>query len=105
MKSLLLIPAMCVLCFACNPNGNNNNGNRSQEHSADWSITTKVKSAIMADSSLSASARFVSVSTTNGAVTLTGTVPTNADRDRIGRIAKNVNGVQSVDNQITVSNG
>lgn len=105
MKSLLLIPTMCLLCFACNPNGrSNSHRSQSQENSADWSITTKVKAAIMADSSISASARFVSVNTTDGVVTLTGTVPTQADSDRIVRIAENVNGVMSVDNQMTLSN-
>jgi hyperosmotically inducible periplasmic protein len=104
MKKLLLIPVMCLLCFACNPNGrSNNNRNQSQENSPDWQITTKVKAAIMADSSISASARFVSVNTTGGVVTLTGTVPTQEDSDRIVKIAGNVDGVVSVDNQITLS--
>ncbi|HSW86455.1 MAG TPA: BON domain-containing protein, partial [Rhabdochlamydiaceae bacterium] len=94
MKSLLLIPAMCLLCFACNPDGRNNkNGAQSQEHSADWTITAKVKAAIMADASLSAAARFVSVNTKNGVVTLTGTVPPKEDSDRIVKIAQNVSGV------------
>lgn len=104
MKNLLLIPAMCVLCFGCNPNDRSNNqGAKEQEHSADWVITTKVKSAIMADASLSATARLVSVNTTNGVVTLTGTVPTQEDSDRIAKIAQNVSGVVSVNNQLTIS--
>ena len=105
MKKLLLIPAMCLVCFACSSGTNcNNNGVQSQETSADWAITTKVKSSIMSDTSISASARFVSVNTTNGVVTLTGSVPTKEDRDRIVRITKKVSGVVSVDNQITISN-
>lgn len=93
---------MCLLCVACNPGGGNT-GAKSQETSADWAITTKVKAAIVADSTLSASARLVSVNTTNGVVTLTGTVPTKADSDRIVKIAKNVSGVKSVKNQMIIS--
>src|SRR5271155_5094843 len=103
MKKLLLIPTLCLLCVACCGNGCNS-GVQSEQNSSDWSITAKVKSEILADTSISASARFVSVSTTNGVVTLTGTVPTRDDRDRIVKITKNVQGVMRVDNQITISN-
>lgn len=103
MKKYLLIPALCLMCVGCDQAAHNDNVGSSKEHSADWAITTKVKAAIMADVSLSASARMVSVETTDGVVTLTGTVPTKADRNRIGQIAKNVQGVQDVENDIEVS--
>jgi hyperosmotically inducible protein len=107
MKKLLLIPALCLVCAACCGNGggcgSNNDQVQSQEMSSDWSITTKVKAEILSDTSISASARFVSVSTTDGVVTLTGSVPTREDRERIYRIARKVNGVKRVDNQITIS--
>jgi hyperosmotically inducible protein len=105
MKVLWLIPALCIVCAACNPDNNPKSADQSQVNSADWEITTKVKAAIIADASISASARLVSVSTTDGVVTITGSVPTMADRDRIVRIAKNVDGVVSVDNQMLISNG
>lgn len=122
MKKLLFIPALSLLCFSCSCSkndsgdcGNNNCNNRTQsncsngamessENTGDWQITTKVKSAIMSDSSISGSARFVSVNTTNGVVTLTGKVPTQDDSDRIVSIAKNVRGVMGVNNQMTVTN-
>src|ERR1700733_1874593 len=98
MKNLLLIPAMVLLCVGCNSNDSGNSkDSQMQENSADWTITTKVKSAILADTSISASARLVSVSTTNGVVTLTGTVSTKEDRDRIVKLVKNIDGVQKVD--------
>jgi hyperosmotically inducible periplasmic protein len=108
MKKLLLIPALCVLCCACNTKNNNNGNNpddqnQSGETSADWEITTKVKAQIMSDSTISASARMVSVETTDGVVTLTGSVPTEDDMDRIVMIVQQVNGVVRVDNQMTVS--
>ena len=105
MKKLFLIPALCLMCVGCNQAAHNENmESSSEEHSADWSITTKVKAAIMGDISLPASARFVSVETTDGVVTLTGTVHSKADKNRIGQIAKNVHGVKDVENNIEVSN-
>lgn len=104
MKKILVIPAVCLLCFGCSHNDCcENNSVQTQNNSADWEITTKVKTAIMSDTSISAGARFVSVNTTDGVVTLTGTVSSRSDRDKIGKIAKNVSGVVKVDNQIAVS--
>jgi hyperosmotically inducible protein len=102
MKFLALIPALCLVCFGCS-NTSSSNKSSSQEASSDWEITTKVKASILSDSSVSGSARFVSVTTNNGVVTLTGNVPSQADANRIVKITKNVDGVQSVDNQLTVS--
>ncbi len=107
MKALLLIPALSIVCFACGCGGmcsKKNDTVQSQETSADWKITTKVKSEIMTDTSISGSARFVSVSTTDGVVTLTGSISSRSDRDRIVKIAKNVGGVKKVNNQITIAN-
>lgn len=98
-----MIPAvLCLVCFGCNNKGNSDNQSQ-QETSADWAITTKVKASIMSDSSLSASARLVSVSTTDGVVTLSGNVPYQADAERLVKIAKKVDGVKSVDNQLVVT--
>ncbi len=56
----------------------------------------------MSESNLSASARFVSVTTNDGVVTLTGTVPTREDSRHIERKVKGVSGVRRVDNQLTI---
>lgn len=105
MRNLLLIPVLCAVCAACSPQGNNAQpaAASSQETSADWQITTKVKASIVADTQLSASARLVSVETTNGVVTITGDVPTAADRDRIVEIARSINGVTGVNSQMNVT--
>jgi len=104
MKNLLMIQALCLLCFGCSSGKScSSSGVQTQHDSADWELTTKVKTSIMSDTSISASARFVSVNTTNGVVTLTGTVPSKKDMDRIVKLAKNVDGVKRVDNQMTVS--
>lgn len=57
----------------------------------------------MSDGSLSASSRLVSVTTNNGVVTLSGTVASRDDMNRIIRLAKDVDGVRKVDNQMTIS--
>ena len=106
MKFLSFI-ICCVLlascCGSCRSDDENYVGQGSQTQSADWQITTKVKSSIMSDGSLSASSRFVSVSTTNGIVTISGTVASKDDMNRIVRLAKDIDGVRKVDNQMTVS--
>ncbi len=103
MKFLLL--SFCVLCSCSHSEDYNSRNNaQSEDQSADWAITTRVKSAIMTDSYLKTRARFVSVSTTDGVVTLTGTVPTQNDGDRIVDITRNVRGVRRVNNQMTISN-
>ena len=112
MKKLLLIPVLSLVCAACNSDSNccnTTNGavasqGSSQEASADWVITTKVKAEIMANTTISAKSRLVSVTTNDGVVTLTGSVASRGDRYTIVKIAKGVRGVVRVDNQITIAN-
>ena len=68
----------------------------------DASITTKVNAELAADNELSALK--VNVDATGGHVVLRGTAPTDAARDRATVIAQRVEGVLSVDNQLTVGN-
>lgn len=71
-------------------------------------ITTKVKSKLAATKGVKASD--ISVSTTDGVVTLTGTATSKAEKTRAVHIAKGVKGVKSVDssgltvNDATASN-
>lgn len=58
-------------------------------------ITTKVKSQLAAAKGVKSSD--ISVNTTDGAVTLTGTVASSKQRTRVEHIAKQVKGVKSVD--------
>jgi hyperosmotically inducible protein len=65
-------------------------------------ITTKVKSEFAANKSVKATD--ISVSTTEGVVTLTGTVGTAKEKSHAEAIAKKVKGVKSVDaSGVTVS--
>lgn len=64
----------------------------------DAQIVTKVKTALAADSDLSALK--IDVDSKNGVVTLSGSAPDASAKERATEIAKNVKDVKSVDNQL-----
>ncbi len=66
----------------------------------DGAITAKVKTALLADPDVKGLK--IDVDTKNGVVTLSGTVEKNANRDRALKIARDTDGVKSVDNQLVV---
>ena len=70
------------------------------EYIDDAAITTKVKSALIADKEVSAFP--VSVETIKGVVHLTGTANTRAEADKAATIARDVAGVKAVVNKIQV---
>ncbi len=63
-------------------------------------ITTKLKAALLADSEIKGTD--VSVDTEQGEVTLTGTVQSAAQKDRIEKIAQGIDGVKNVQDKLTV---
>jgi hyperosmotically inducible periplasmic protein len=67
----------------------------------DAAITTSVNAELAKDSQLSALR--INVDTVDGKVALRGTAPDTVSRDRATSLAKGVDGVKSVDNQLTVS--
>ncbi|MBI1763108.1 MAG: BON domain-containing protein [Acidobacteria bacterium] len=87
----ILLTIMALVFVGCN----------APQPADDSGITTKVKTKLFADTRTSAVK--ISVETVNGVVTLTGTVPTQAEKAAAGEIAKNTEGVQRVDNQVTVN--
>ncbi len=68
------------------------------EYIDDTSITTRVKSAFVADDTVKA--HDVSVETFNGTVQLSGFVDTEAERTHAEQIARNTKGVRDVVNNI-----
>ncbi len=66
----------------------------------DATITTKVKSSIIAEPNLDA--LDINVNTAGGAVTLLGTVESSEQRVRAEEIARSTEGVKSVDNQLDI---
>lgn len=67
------------------------------------SITTAVNAGLVKDSELSAIK--INVDTKDGVVTLTGEAPNQAAKDRAADIAKAVQGVTAVNNNLTVKAG
>jgi osmotically-inducible protein OsmY len=68
----------------------------------DLKITQRIRQAVMADDSLSFSAKNVKIITVGGKVTLRGPVKSDAERAAIEAAAKSVAGAGQVDNQIEV---
>jgi osmotically-inducible protein OsmY len=64
----------------------------------DATITTEVKAKLAAEKASNLTR--VSVTTANGKVSLTGVVPTAADRTRAEEITRGVKGVQGVANNL-----
>jgi osmotically-inducible protein OsmY len=76
-----------------------------REAVVDSTLTGKVKSALAADVGLK-TVTGINVDTDNGGVvTLKGKVSSADVKKRAGEVAKKVNGVKSVKNQLTVSKG
>ncbi|HET9643970.1 MAG TPA: BON domain-containing protein [Burkholderiaceae bacterium] len=67
---------------------------------ADAAITTSINADLAKDPDLSALK--IDVDTSNGRVTLHGTAPSDTAKQRATKLASNVKGVTSVDNQLTV---
>jgi len=65
----------------------------------DSAITTRVKASYLGDDRLKGS--HIKVTTTNGVVTLTGSASSAASKDAAEQLAKGVDGVTSVDDEVT----
>jgi hyperosmotically inducible protein len=70
--------------------------------SADLKITQQIRQAVVADSSLSFTAKNVKIITSNGKVTLRGPVNSDQERQAIEASARKVAGATNVDNQLEV---
>ena len=77
-----------------------NTGEKTGAYVDDSWITSKVKSEMVANKSVSA--RNITVNTTKGVVVLTGTAATAQESDKAAEIARSVKGVTSVENDIRV---
>jgi len=66
----------------------------------DMAITTAITAELVKDPEIKALK--INVDTKDGAVTLKGSAPTEAARERAGAVAKTFSGVQSVDNRLVV---
>lgn len=73
------------------------------ENDVDRGITQKIRQALIKDDALSMTAKNVKIITANGVVTLRGPVKSEAERDSINTISKQIEGVARVDNQLEVA--
>ena len=73
------------------------------ENESDLKVTQKIRQAVMADGSLSFTAKNVKIITVNGKVTLRGPVKTAAERTSIDGAARKVAGAGMVDNQLELA--
>lgn len=78
-------------------------GETMADKAKDASITASVNAELAKDKDLSALR--INVDTVGGKVALRGTAPDAASRERATQLASRVDGVKSVDNQLTVSKG
>jgi osmotically-inducible protein OsmY len=69
----------------------------------DLKLTQNIRKAIMADSSLSFTAKNVKIITAKGKVTLRGPVKTDHERQVIGDQARKIAGAANVDDQLEVT--
>lgn len=69
----------------------------------DLEITQEIRKAVMADDTLSFTAKNVKIITIDGAVTLRGPVKNEDERNTIDRLVRQVGSVSFVENQIEVS--
>ncbi len=105
MKKILSIITLSVLLFGGQSLllADEEPAETEQDSTSDWEITLKVKAAILSDDSLSPSNRFVSISTTDGVVTITGKVSDRYQRNEILKKAESVSGVKKVEDKMTIS--
>jgi hyperosmotically inducible protein len=73
---------------------------KAEDVASDATLTTKVKTKFLADTGVSGLR--IDVDSKNGVVTLTGTVPTAAEKRRAIELAKNTDGVKSVTDRLKV---
>ena len=113
MKALVLAlsGALALALAACasdsNKSGSSSGGTSGsttseikQESKDSW-LTTKVKSALAADVGLK-TLTGINVDTTGSVVTLKGSVDTAANKSRAEQVARGVEGVSSVKNELAV---
>jgi len=73
-----------------------------KNNATDLEITQKIRQAVMADGSLSFTAKNVKIITQNGKVTLRGPVNSQEERNAIEAAARKIAGSGQVDNQLEV---
>jgi osmotically-inducible protein OsmY len=104
MKTVLIASMLALALAGCAGfgSGNTATGTRTAGQAVDdATIGTKLKAAYAADPQLSALK--INVDTTQGTVRLRGEVKNMAEWRKASEVARSVDGVKSVDNQLVIS--
>jgi hyperosmotically inducible protein len=72
------------------------------ESQADRTLTQQIRKAVVADDSLSTTAKNIKIITNNGVVTLRGPVKDSDEREKIEAKAQQFAGTNKIDNQLEV---
>jgi hyperosmotically inducible periplasmic protein len=72
------------------------------EKKADRTLTQKIRQAVVADKSLSTTAKNIKIITINGVVTLRGPVNSPQEKERITATAQHLAGMNNVENQLEI---
>lgn len=100
MKNAFRASLLSVVILIAGLAGCAGSGQKTGTYVDDSWITTKVKSDMIADHDVKA--HNITVKTTKGVVTLTGTAETWQESDKATQIARNVKGVTSVENDLRI---
>jgi hyperosmotically inducible periplasmic protein len=73
-----------------------------KESDVDRKVTANIRRAVVGDEALSLNAHNVKIITRNGVVTLRGPVKSQAEKAKIGKLARKAAGVKRVNNQLEV---
>jgi len=73
------------------------------ENKADVTLTQQIRQAVVADKSLSTTAKNIKIITNNGVVTLRGPVNSPQEKETIEAKAQGIAGMNKVDSQLEVS--
>jgi hyperosmotically inducible protein len=105
-KKLFLLSAACLILGACEMDKSEapatDRTAAPMENETDRGLTQKIRQVLMDDDSLSTHAKNIKIITLNGVVTLRGPVDSEREKSEVGKKAKAIIGVRSVDNQTEV---
>lgn len=103
LASLSTVAMNAVAADAVAATGQENTavGQQTSQYVDDATITTKVKTSLLADKDTSGTA--IKVETENGTVMLSGSVKSNEEKLRALELARQVDGVKDVKDQIQVN--
>ena len=97
----LLAPGLCLQAADSDDQKQKGGSETMGEKIDEAAITTKVKMKLMGNRATSALK--TSVDTTDGVVTLTGTAKTAAEKELATKLAEEVDGVKTVNNQMQIN--